>query len=174
MAAVIQAKTRRSTARCRVTKQVRATEKLLSDDVREIPTEDLKRKLELFKVAVAQDQLLNAMAVEGVSEDDLQKEIEANSVIEDSYEDHTEKMTSAINMGSHFLLYQELKHTEAYCRLLARPRRSLLHRLPLLRGQVGGIVSETYQVSDTTFSSCHFWKATHGRPKPARANSNHS
>ncbi len=116
MAAVIQAKTRRSTARCRVTKQVRATEKLLSDDVREIPTEDLKRKLELFKVAVqeelvAQDQLLNAMAVEGVSEDDLQKEIEANSVIEDSYEDHTEKMTSAINMGSHFLLYQELKHT---------------------------------------------------------------
>jgi len=116
MAAVIQAKTRRSTARCRVTKQVRATEKLLSDDVREIPTEDLKRKLELFKAAVqeelvAQDQLLSAMAAEGASEDDLQKEIEANSVIEDSYEDHMEKMTSAINMGSHFLLYQELKHT---------------------------------------------------------------
>ncbi len=111
MAAVIQAKTRRSAARCRVTKQVRATEKLLSDDVREIPTEDLKWKLELFKVAVqeelvAQDQLLNVMAVEGASEDGLQKEIEANSVIEDSYEDHTEKMTSAINMGSHFLLYQ--------------------------------------------------------------------
>ena len=116
MAAVIQAKTRRSIARCRATKLINTMNKLHSDDIRELPSEELKRKLELFKAAVkeeldAQEHLLGLMATESASEEELQREIDGNSVIEDTYDDHLDRMTDSITKHSYFLLYQELKST---------------------------------------------------------------
>ena len=115
MSTIPQAKIRRSTARTRATKQIRATEKLFLENIREIPTEDLKRKVEAFKAAMqeeleAQDHLLSIMAAEGISEEDIQKEMENNSPIEDIYNEHLEKLQDAINKGTYFLHYQELKY----------------------------------------------------------------
>ncbi len=111
---VPQARIRRSTARTRATRQIHNTEKLLTLDIRDIPTDDLRRKLEAFKAAMqgeleAQDQLLNIMAAEGASEEDLQKEVDNNLKVEDIYDGHIEKMQDAIDKGTFFLRHQELR-----------------------------------------------------------------
>ena len=51
------------------------------------------------------------MAAEGVSEEELTKEVETQSKKDDVYNHQMDQLTDAFNKSTYFLLHQELKQT---------------------------------------------------------------
>ncbi len=101
MAELARLKTKRSSIRGKVTKILKATDKLLSDDIRDFNKLELKAKLQVLQEAIREHQsaheaLLDAMVVADAPEEDIDREIENNATIEVSYDDYVGKL----NLGS--------------------------------------------------------------------------
>ncbi len=78
MSDVSRAKTRRASAHGKITKLLKNIDKLLSDNVRELRPDELQRKLSQINAAIteeqeAQEHLLEQMAVEGSTEEEIQR-----------------------------------------------------------------------------------------------------
>jgi len=82
-----------------LTRILKATDKLFSDDLRNLDKEELESKLLSLRDAIAEHQtaylaILDAMTVATASEEDTEKEIESNSTLEATYETYIEKSPS--------------------------------------------------------------------------------
>ncbi len=113
MSDVSRAKTRRASARGKITKLLKNIDKLLSDNGRELRPDELQRKLSQSNAAIteeqeAQEHLLEQMAVEGSTEEEIQKEVDGNLTIEATYDERIDEITEAIHMSTQLLRYQEL------------------------------------------------------------------
>ncbi len=111
MAELARLKTKRSSVYGKVTKILKATDKLLSDDIRDSNKLELKAKLQVLQEAIrehpsAQEALLDAMVVAGVPEEDIDREIENNATIEVSYDDYVGKLNQSLDQCATFYKYE--------------------------------------------------------------------
>ena len=103
---------KRATVRTKVTKNIKAAEKFLTDDIPAVKIKELQSRLQAVEQAVKEHQVahenyIEHMAAEGKPEDEVQAEADANSVIELGHEDAVDRLTELVNMNAVFLSYQE-------------------------------------------------------------------
>ncbi len=114
MSAVSKLKSRRASTRGRITKQLNAAlDKLKIDDVSQVNPDDLDIKLHLIQAIIhehqdIQESILEQMAVDGSTEEEVQKEVDANLAKEAEFDEPLERISVAIKMGSLRLQYPEL------------------------------------------------------------------
>ena len=103
---------KRATVRTKVTKNIKAAEKFLTDDIPAVKIKELQSRLQAVEQAVKEHQVahenyIEHMAAEGKSEDEVEAEADANSVIELGHKDAVDRLTELVNMNAVFLSYQE-------------------------------------------------------------------
>ncbi len=114
MSAVSKLKSRRASMRGRITKQLNAAlDKLKVDDVSQVNPDDLDIKLHLIQAIIhkhldIQESILEQMAVDGSTEEEVQKEVNGNLAKEAEFDEPLERISEAIKVGSLHLQYPEL------------------------------------------------------------------
>ncbi len=112
MAELARLKTKRATARTTVTKKIKAAEKYAADDIAALRVKELQTRLQSVQGALkehqeAHEHYMEQFIIEGKTEEEIEAETEANSVVEQNY-DAVDRLSDIITMNSISLLPEEI------------------------------------------------------------------
>ena len=111
MAELASLKTKRAIARTSVTKKIKAADKCAADDIAVLRVKELQTGLQSvqgeLKEQEAHEHYMEQFTREGKTEEEIVAEAEANSVVEQNYDEAVDRLSDLITMNSIFLSYEK-------------------------------------------------------------------